>query len=81
MSREFRDLLHGVVLAKVDDLKSAPLEQVKRLSGFEDGFYTFGRYDLIIYLRGAGFEQIQDLVHKINQTQGIVKTETMIETT
>ncbi len=77
----FEDLLHAVVLAKISDLKAGPLEEVRLLGGFEDGFYVFGRYDLIIFVRGAAFEQLQDLVRKVNQTKGILKTETLIETT
>ena len=74
-------MLHAVILAKISDLESAPLEQVKRLDGFEDGFYVFGRYDLIIFIRGTDFEQLQDLVRKINQSKGVLKTETLTETT
>lgn len=74
-------MLHGVILANVSDLKVAPLEEVRRLSGFEDGFYAFGRYDLIIFVRGAEFGQLQDLVRKVNQTRGILKTETLTEAT
>ena len=74
-------MLHGVILAKISDLKAAPLEEVRRLSGFEDGFYAFGRYDLIIFIRGTEFGQLQDLVRKVNQTRGILKTETLTETT
>ncbi len=74
-------MLHAVILAKISELKAAPLEEVKRLSGFEDGFYAFGRYDLIIFIRGAEFGQLQDLVRKVNQTRGVLKTETLIETT
>ena len=81
MSQESSGMLHAAVLTKISDLKSAPLEQVKRLDGYEDGFYVFGRYDLIIFIRGADFEQLQDLVRKINQTKGILKTETLTETT
>ncbi len=77
----FEGLLHAVILAKISDLKASPLEEVRRLSGFEDGFYAFGRYDLIIFVRGAMFEQLQDLVRKVNQTRGIMKTETLTETT
>ncbi len=72
---------HAVILAKISKLKAAPLEEVRRLSGFEDGFYTFGRYDLVIFIRGAEFEQLQNLVRKVNQTKGILKTETLAETT
>lgn len=73
-------MLHAVILAKISELKAAPLEEVRRLSGFEDGFYAFGRYDLIIFIRGAEFEQLRDLVRKVNQTNGILKTETLTET-
>ncbi len=74
-------MLHAVILAKISDLKAAPLDEVRRLTGVEDGFYAFGRYDLIIFVRGAEFGQLQDLVRKINQTRGILKTETLTETT
>ena len=74
-------MLHAVILAKVSPLKAAPLEELKRLSGFEDGFYAFGRYDLIIFIRGAEYGMLQDLVRKVNQTRGILKTETLTETT
>ncbi len=74
-------MIHAVILAKVSDLKASPLEEVRRLSGVEDGFYSFGRYDLIIFIRGAEFGQLQDLVRKVNQTRGILKTETLTETT
>ena len=57
------------------------MEGVRRLSGFEDGFYAFGRFDLIIFVRGASFDQLQDLVRKVNQTRGILITETLTETT
>lgn len=77
----FEDLLHAVILAKISDLKTSPLEEVRRMSGFEDGFYAFGRYDLIIFVHGAMFEQLQDLVRKVNQIRGIMKTETLTETT
>lgn len=73
-------MLHAVILAKISELKAAPLEEVRRLNGFEDGFYAFGRYDLIIFIRGAEFEQLRDLVRKVNQTNGILKTETLTET-
>ncbi len=81
LSQESEGMLHAAILAKISDLKSAPLEQVKHLNGFEDGFYVFGRYDLIIFIRGADFEQLQDHIRKINQTRGILKTETLTETT
>ncbi len=74
-------MLHAVVLAKISDLKEAPLEEVRRLTGFEDGFYAFGRYDLIIFIHGEEFGQLQDFVRKVNQTRGILKTETLTETT
>ena len=57
------------------------MEEVRRLSGFEDGFYAFGRFDLIIFVRGESFDQLQDLARKVNQTRGILKTETLTETT
>jgi hypothetical protein len=74
-------MLHAVILAKISGLEAAPLEGVRRLSGFEDGFYAFGRYDLIIFIRGTDFEQLQNIVRQINQTRGILKTETLTETT
>ncbi len=72
-------MLHAVILAKVSDLKAAPLEKVKLLEGFMDGFYTFGRYDLVLFVKGPDFEQLQDIIRKINQTKGILKTETLAE--
>ncbi len=74
-------MLHAVILAKISDLKAAPLEQVRNLGGFMDGFYVFGRYDLVIYVKAPDFEQLQDLIRKVNQTKGILKTETLAETT
>ncbi len=73
-------MLHALILAKVSDLKHAPLEQAKNLDGFMDGFYVFGRYDLVLYIKAPDFEQLQDLIRKINQTPGIQKTETLAET-
>jgi DNA-binding Lrp family transcriptional regulator len=55
------------------------LEELKKIKGVENAFYTFGRFDGVIVLTAADIAGAKGIVKAIQSNPGIRRTETLIE--
>ena len=60
-------------------LEEKVLEQIRKLSFFEEGYVSYGVYDLIIKVKATTMEELREAVtHKIRTVDGVRSTLTLI---
>ena len=55
------------------------LEEIKKIKGVQDAFYTFGRFDAVILLTATDLAGGKRIGKAIQSNPGIKRTETLIE--
>jgi len=55
------------------------LESVRKIKGVTKAFFTFGRYDLIVFVEAPVFGDICRIVLELNKLPNVVSTETLLE--
>ena len=56
------------------------LEKLKRISGVEETFFSYGIYDLVIKIRADSMEQLNDLLsHRLRVLDDVKSTITLIQ--
>jgi DNA-binding Lrp family transcriptional regulator len=55
------------------------LEEIKKIKGVQDAFFTFGRFDAVILLTATDLAGGKSIGKAIQSNPGIKRTETLIE--
>lgn len=73
-------MLNACILLKVVPTK-APfiLSAVKKLSGVRKAYFTYGRFDIAVFVEVTDYKELRAVTTKINSIEGIRSTETLPE--
>jgi DNA-binding Lrp family transcriptional regulator len=72
--------LNACILVKTTPIQTDEvLDKVRKISGVRKAFVTYGRYDLIAFVRAQDYSEIRKLTSAVNLIDGVRSTETMVE--
>jgi DNA-binding Lrp family transcriptional regulator len=73
-------MLNACVLLKVVPTKAdAILDQVKAIKGTRKAYFTYGRFDIAIFLEAEDYKKLRKTTSQINDIEGVRSTETLAE--
>ena len=73
-------MLNACILLKILPLKAnAILSAVKEISGVRKAYFTYGRFDIAVFVDVADYKELRAVTTKINGVKGIRSTETLPE--
>jgi DNA-binding Lrp family transcriptional regulator len=73
-------MLNACILLKIVPLKAdAILSAVKEISGVRKAYFTYGRFDIAVFVDVADYKELRAVTTKINGVKGIRSTETLPE--
>jgi len=73
-------MIHGVVLLKAPaGVQEKVLSDSRKIKGVVDAFSVFGRYDAVVLIEGASFDELRRTAKQVNAIKGIKSTETLPE--
>ena len=72
-------MLEACVLLKVVPTRTSPvLEKLTEMNGVEKAYITYGRFDIVCFLKLAEYGEIRKVTAKINAIDGVRSTETLV---
>lgn len=73
-------MLNACVLLKVIPVKaSAILETVRKMHGIRKAYFTYGRFDIVVFLEVDDYRTLRKVTGEINSIEGVRSTETLAE--
>jgi len=73
-------LLNACVLLKVVPTKADTiLDEVKALKGVRKAYFTYGRFDIAVFVEVADYKELRRITGEINEIAGVRSTETLAE--
>jgi uncharacterized protein with GYD domain len=73
-------MLNACILLKVVPTKAPViLSAVKGIDGVRKAYFTYGRFDIVVFAEVAGYKELRAVTTKINGVEGIRSTETLPE--
>ncbi len=73
-------MLNACILLKVMPTKaSAILSAVKGIGGVRKAYFTYGRFDIALFVEVADYKELRAVTTKANSVEGIRSTETLPE--
>ena len=73
-------MLNACVLLKVVPTKAdAILSAVQTIKGVRKAYFTYGRFDIVVFLEVENYKQLRELTGQINDIAGVRSTETLAE--
>jgi len=73
-------LLNACVLLKVVPTKAdSILETVKTIREVRKAYFTYGRFDIVVFLEVEGYRELREITVRINDIPGVRSTETLAE--
>ncbi len=73
-------MLNACVLLKVVPTKAdAILNEVKAVRGVRKAYFTYGRFDIAIFVEVQDYKELRNMTGQINEIAGIRSTETLAE--
>jgi uncharacterized protein with GYD domain len=73
-------MLNACILLKIVPLKAdAILSAVKEIGGVRKAYFTYGRFDIAVFVDVADYKELRAVTTKINGVKGIRSTETLPE--
>ncbi|RJS76701.1 Lrp/AsnC family transcriptional regulator [Candidatus Bathyarchaeota archaeon] len=75
-----KDLLNACVLLKVVPTKAdIILNAVRDIKGVRKAYFTYGRFDIVVFVEVDDYKQLRELTSLINDLNGVRSTETLAE--
>ena len=72
--------MNACILLKIVPLKAdAILSAVKEIGGVRKAYFTYGRFDIAVFVDVADYKELRAVTTKINGVKGIRSTETLPE--
>jgi DNA-binding Lrp family transcriptional regulator len=73
-------MLNACVLLKVVPTKAdAILSAVKALKGVRKAYFTYGRFDIVLFVEVEDYRELRKITGQINEIAGVRSTETLAE--
>ncbi|RLI34505.1 hypothetical protein DRO55_06445 [Candidatus Bathyarchaeota archaeon] len=73
-------MLNACVLLKVIPTKAdAILEAVQGIRGVRKAYFTYGRFDIAVFVEVEDYKELRALTTEINSIEGVRSTETLAE--
>ncbi|RJS87676.1 Lrp/AsnC family transcriptional regulator [Candidatus Bathyarchaeota archaeon] len=73
-------MLNACVLLKVVPTKAdSILETVKTIREVRKAYFTYGRFDIVVFLEVEGYRELREITVRINDIPGVRSTETLAE--
>ena len=73
-------MLNACVLLKVVPTKvDSILETVKTIREVRKAYFTYGRFDIVVFLEVEGYRELREITVRINDIPGVRSTETLAE--
>jgi len=73
-------MLNACILLKVAATKAdAILDSVKTIKGVRKAYFTYGRFDIAIFVEVQDYKELRKLTSQINDIEGVRSTETLVE--
>ncbi|MCW4045423.1 MAG: Lrp/AsnC ligand binding domain-containing protein [Candidatus Bathyarchaeota archaeon] len=73
-------MLDACILLKVVPTKaSLILSTVRKICGVRKAYFTYGRFDLAVFVEAQDYKQLREITTQINGIEGIRSTETLPE--
>ncbi|MCD6469347.1 Lrp/AsnC ligand binding domain-containing protein [Candidatus Bathyarchaeota archaeon] len=73
-------MLNACVLLKVVPTKAENvLEGVMKVEGVRKAYFTYGRFDIVVFLEAEDYTSLRKATTVINSISGVRSTETLVE--
>jgi DNA-binding Lrp family transcriptional regulator len=73
-------MMNACILLKVVPTKAeAVLEAIKKVEGVRKAFFTYGRFDIVVFLEARDYAELRKATTTINGINGVRSTETLVE--
>jgi uncharacterized protein with GYD domain len=73
-------MLNACIVLKVVPTKAPSiLSGVKGISGVRKAYFTYGRFDIAVFVEVTDYKELRAVTTKINSIEGIRSTETLPE--
>ena len=73
-------MLDACVLLKVVPTKANMiLNTVRKITGVRKAYFTYGRFDLAVFVEAENYKKLREITTQINSIDGIRSTETLPE--
>lgn len=73
-------MLNACILLKIIPIKAnAILSAIQAISGVRKAYFTYGRFDIAVFVDVANYKELREVTTKINGIEGIRSTETLPE--
>jgi uncharacterized protein with GYD domain len=75
-----RKVLNACILLKVMPTKAdAILSAVRQIGGVNKAYFTYGRFDVAVFVEVTDYQKLREITTRINSIEGIRSTETLPE--
>lgn len=72
--------MNACILLKIIPIKAnAILSAIQAISGVRKAYFTYGRFDIAVFVDVANYKELREVTTKINGIEGIRSTETLPE--
>lgn len=72
--------MNACILLKIIPIKAnAILSAIQAISGIRKAYFTYGRFDIAVFVDVANYKELREVTTKINGIEGIRSTETLPE--
>ena len=73
-------MLNACVLLKVVPTKAENvLESIMKVEGVRKAYFTYGRFDIVVFLEAEDYTSLRKATTVINSISGVRSTETLVE--
>lgn len=73
-------MLNACILVKVVPTKAeAVLEAIRKVSGVRKAYFTYGRFDIAVFLEAEDYADLRKATTIVNGINGVRSTETLVE--
>jgi len=73
-------MLNACILLKVVPTKADMiLETVKSIIGVQKAYFTYGRFDIVVFVEVEDYRRLREITTQINAIEGVRSTETLPE--
>ncbi len=73
-------MLNACILLKVVPTKAeAILKSIRGIEGVRKAYFTYGRFDIAVFIELEGYKEIREVTSKLNKLDGVRSTETLVE--
>jgi uncharacterized protein with GYD domain len=73
-------MIDACILLKVVPTKANTiLNIVRKISGVRKAYFTYGRFDLAVFVEAEDYKKLREITAQINGIEGIRSTETLPE--